>query len=121
MRKLQQTRLHNPPESLGNCFPTVLACLLDLDSPEDVIQIQEKYKEPDWNIQLFKWLEERGWIWGTIPGHLYDGSYYMVTGDTNRGAKHICIYQNGKLYHDPNPCNKGLLSEDIFEMLLNKN
>jgi len=116
MRKLQQTRIHNPPEVLGNCFPTVIACFLDLDSPDDVIQIQEKYQEKDWNIQLFNWLKERGWVWKTISGHLYDDSFYTVTGKVSRnGASHICIYRNGELYHDPNPCNSGLISEDVFE------
>ena len=112
MKKLQQTRLHNPPEILGNCFPTVIACFLDLNSPEDVIQIQEKYKEDGWNNQLQKWLLEKGWEWKKISGHLFDNSYYLVIGKTNRGnASHICIYQNGELYHDPNPCNEGLLTE----------
>jgi len=118
MKKLKQTRIHAPPEVLGNCFPTVIACFLDLDSPEDVIQIQEKFKEEDWNIQLQTWLKERGWFWRTISGHLYDDSFYMVVGKTNRGANHVCIYKNGKLYHDPNPCNEGLLTEDIFETLI---
>jgi len=115
MKKLYQTRIHNPPEVLGNCFPTVIACFLNLDSPEDVIQIQEKYLENDWNVQLQEWLYNKGWIWQTIEGHRYDDSFYTVTGKTNRGANHICIYQNGRLYHDPNPCNSGLLTEDIFE------
>jgi len=114
MNKLYQTRLHNTPNVLGNCFPTVIACFLDLNSPEDVIQIQENYKEEGWNLKLQSWLSERGWKWKTIVGHLYDDSFYTVIGKTNREAKHICIYQNGKLYHDPNPCNDGLLTEDSF-------
>lgn len=121
MKKLQQTRLHNPPKILGNCFPTVIACFLDLNSPEDVIQIQEKYKEEDWNNQLQKWFLERGWEWKKINGHLFDDSYYLVIGKTNRGnASHVCIYQNGKLYHDPNPCNEGLITEEYFEIILEK-
>lgn len=120
MRKLQQTRLHNPPEVQGNCFPTVIACFLDSDSPEDVIQIQENYTESDWNIKLYNWLEERGWIWGVIDGHLYDDSFYMVIGKTERfpNINHVCIYQNGKLYHDPHPEGNGLITEDIFEGLI---
>ena len=117
MKKLYQTRIHNPPKILGNCLPTVIACFLDLDSPEDVIQIQEKFIEEDWNMQLQEWLKSKGWLWKTIDGHLLDDSFYTVTGKTNRGANHICIYQNGKLYHDPNPCNDGLLTEDIFESI----
>lgn len=118
MKKLQQTRLHSPPEIFGNCFPTVIACFLDLDSPEDVIQIQENYKDSDWNTKLQIWLYERGWSWQKIDGHLYDDSFYLVTGKTNRGsASHICIYKNGQLYHDPNPCNDGLVTEVYFESL----
>lgn len=115
MRKLEQTRLHHPPESIGNCFPTVIACFLDLNSPEDVIQIQEKYKEEDWNIQLYSWLQERGWNWESIEGHRFDDTYYTVTGQTVRGNSHICIYKNGELYHDPHPSQEGLLTEVVFE------
>lgn len=118
MRKLKQTRLHNPPEVLGNCFSTVIACFLDLNSPEDVIQIQEKYSEDDWNVQLYNWLYERGWEWKTIEGHLYDDSFYTVTGKTNRGVSHICIYKNGELYHDPHECGEGLITEDVFETFI---
>ena len=118
MRKLEQTRLHNPPESIGNCFPTVIACFLDLDSPEDVIQIQEKYKEDDWNLQLYNWLQDRGWNWETIGGHKFDDTYYTVTGDTVRGNSHICIYKNGKLYHDPHPSKDGLITEKVFESFI---
>lgn len=110
-----QTRLHNPPISIGNCFPTVIACFLDLDSPEDVIQIQEKYKEEGWNTQLFNWLQDRGWNWEVVEGHRFDDTFYTVTGSTNRGNSHICIYMNGKLYHDPHPSKSGLTSEVVFE------
>jgi hypothetical protein len=115
MRKLKQTRLHNPPEILGNCFPTVIACFLDLDSPENAIQIQENYSENSWNEQLDNWLNTKGWRREKIEGHLYNDSFYTVTGSTKRGTVHICIYKNGKLYHDPHPSNEGLTSEVLFE------
>ena len=115
MRKLKQTRLHNPPESIGNCLPTVIACFLDLNSPEDVIQIQEKYKDKNWNIELYNWLREKGWNWEKIQGHRFDNTYYAVTGQTVRGSSHICIYKNGEIYHDPHPSQSGLITESIFE------
>lgn len=115
MRKLQQTRLHAPPNVLGNCYPTVIACFLDLDSPEDVIQIQEKYSEKDWEEQLEIWLHSKGWSSKKLKGHLNDNSFYTVTGNTSRGTTHICIYKNGSLYHDPHPSNEGLISEVLFE------
>lgn len=115
MKKLKQTRLHNPPEMLGNCYPTVIACFLDLNSPEDVIQIQEKYSDNNWNEQLDSWLTTKGWRREKIENHLYNDSFYTVTGNTKRGTVHVCIYKNGKLYHDPHPSNNGLISEEIFE------
>lgn len=118
MKKLKQTRLHNPPVQLGNCYPTVIACFLDLNSPEDVIQIQEKYSEDSWNEQLDNWLSAKGWKRENIQGHLYDNSFYAVTGSTERGTTHICVYKDGELYHDPHPNSKGLLSEVIFEKFI---
>lgn len=120
MKKLYQTRLHEamyPVEKRGNCFPTVIACIMDLESPEDAVQIQEFYDDKEWFIILLNWLESRGWYYKQLSGHLNDGSYYFVTGETDRGSTHICIYKNGKLYHDPHPEGKGLTSEVYFEQI----
>src|SRR5690606_12188370 len=104
MKKLIQTRLHNPPLSRGNCFPTVIACFMDKDSPEDVIQIQEHYEDEEgWMHLLLDFLEKEGWDLQSIDGHKNDDSFYLVSGGTERGTYHICIYKNGKLYHDPHP------------------
>ena len=35
-------------------------------------------------------------------------SYYIVSGDANRGYEHAAIYKNGELVHDPNPEGNGL-------------
>ena len=116
MKKLIQTRMYVGPESeepinqRGNCFPTVIACIMDKDSPEDVIQIQESYDLPDdeWVSILYVWLFEQGYDWENIRGHLYDDRFYLVTGRTIRGTVHVCIYQNGSLFHDPHPSGAGL-------------
>ena len=125
MKKLIQTRLHNPPEQQGNCYPTVIACFLDLDKPEDVVQFQELYGKKDdgvgnnWAQVLDKWLKERGYKIEFFDAHLHDDSFYFVSGYTKRGTYHICIYQNGKLYHDPHPDQSGLVSESQFERIVN--
>jgi len=59
MKKLIQTRLHNPPDSVGNCYTAVIASIMDLDSPEDAIQIQEYYNLDNWTSILLNWLSER--------------------------------------------------------------
>jgi len=121
MKKLIQTRLHNgdSPKDRGNCFPTVIACLMGKESPEDVIQIQEYYQENnnDWMMVLIQWLSERGYEWYGLDSHQYDDSYYLVTGKTERGTVHVCIYQNGKLLHDPHPSNKGLTEIMNYEFI----
>lgn len=123
MKKLIQTRIHKGFENLkdrGNCYPTVIACFLDLESPEDCIQIQEHYdlvddKNTEWQTILIDWLKNKGWETGTMKGHLHDNSFYLVTGLSPRGVTHICIYKNGKLYHDPHPTGSGLKTEQWFE------
>lgn len=37
-----QTRLKTDTQR-GNCFPACISCVLDLDSAEDVFQLQELY------------------------------------------------------------------------------
>lgn len=120
MKKLIQTRLHtgNLPWELGNCFPTVIACILKLDSPEDVIQIQEYYTYDNWVEKLLNWLSDRNYELETIENHLYDDSYYFVSGKTERGTTHVVIFSNGKLIWDPHPDNTGLIEESSFQRLI---
>lgn len=120
MKKLIQTRLHNPPLSTGNCFPTVIACFLDLSSAEEAIQIQEYYDNEDfvWSEVLEDWLKNKGWKLKTINTHLNNDEFYLVSGKTIRNTFHICIYKNGKLFHDPHPSQDGLTTEEVFEELV---
>lgn len=122
MKKLTQTRLHKPGETKGNCWPTVVACIMDLDSPEDAFQVQELYDSGYWHEPFMNWIDEQGYDYKDIDGHLYDDSLYFVTGTSPRfvDIKHIVIYKNGKLYHDPHPDGTGILTEDYFEQMLKK-
>ena len=119
MRKLIQTRLGDD----GNCYPTVIACMLDKESPEDVIQIQEHYDDPRWVEKLMRWIAKEGYIMYAITGHdaALEDEFYFVIGNTHRfpdgSVTHVCIYQNGKLFHDPHPDQTGLISEDYFEVI----
>jgi hypothetical protein len=116
MKLHTQTRLSTEKQT-GNCFPTVLACLLDMDSPEDCLQIQEHYEEEDWSEVLKEYLNKKGYYLHDIEDHLYDDRYYLVTGKSPRNIWHICIYQNGKLFHDPHPSRAGLISDYSFMIL----
>lgn len=116
-----QTRFVDRQKGIrGNCYPTVISCILGLDSPEDVIQFQEYYDSEDhlWYDMLSEWLEDRGWEIEYLSEHPMDDEYYFVSGTTNREAKHICIYKNGKLFHDPYPNGGGLLTTNIISRLV---
>lgn len=115
--KLTQSRLHVPGKQRGNCFPTVLACLMGLDDPEKVFQVQEHYDGDDWMDKLYEWLLNEGWEYDWEDGHFDDDRIYMVSGDTERGVCHVVLYQNGKLWHDPHPSGAGLISEEYFNTL----
>jgi hypothetical protein len=118
MKRIYQNKF-NTDGVRGNCFAAVIASIMDKDSPDDVIQIQEHYSE-DWITILCNWLQERGYEWISLNGHsTVKDEFYLVIGKSPRdeSIKHVCIYQNGKLYHDPHPDGRGLLSEDRFELL----
>ena len=119
--RLIQTRLKTgeTPEERGNCLPTVIACMMHVTNPEEVFQVQLHFDNHGWFLLLHDWLTKQGWEMGNLYNHQMDGSYYLVTGPSPRGNNiwHICIYQNGKLWHDPHPSGDGVLEEICFEYL----
>ncbi len=125
MTFLTQTRVHtgNLPHERGNSFPTAIACLMGWQDPEAVFQVQEAFDQDqaedlnNWAFQLSRWLEGHNLLWRQYDKHLLDDRPYMVVGISPRGLNHVCIYQNGKLLHDPHPEGGGLLTETHFETL----
>lgn len=118
MNKVLQTRLHKGMEvkDRGNCYPAIIASFLNKQSAEEVIQIQELYDE-NWEVILRDWLRKEGWYLMELQDHLYSDEYYIVSGRSSRGVYHCCIYQNGKIFHDPHPSQEGLLTEESFSIL----
>lgn len=120
--KLIQTRLRtgNLPEERGNCLATAIACMMDINDPELVFQTQLYFDSSDWATQLHEWITIKGWEMGDLVGHQYDNSFYLVTGVSPRDKNifHICIYQNGNLWHDPHPSRDGILTNQFFEYLV---
>lgn len=117
-KELIQTRLKTNSQR-GNCLATSIACIMGLNDPEEAFQVQELYDREDvlWIEELRDWLEEKGWDYGYLEGHLFNDELYLVGGNTIRNILHVCIYQNGKLYHDPHPFQSGLISETSFNSL----
>lgn len=135
MLPVKQTVLHNPPESIGNCFPAVIASILEV-SIDEVLPVEKMFNEADWNVRLFCWLKDRGWLWrgapefdlfyaqGKCPDYLklewVRDVPYIVTGKTLRfegKVNHVCIYVNGEMVHDPHPDNTGLITMEFFEVI----
>ena len=126
----------------GNCYAACIASLLGLPITE-VPNIEVLYGIDNtyyWEV-LCKWLGHLGYElstdnrfkscfhedfqdmnFGGEDRHaawrkeLYD-KYYLVSGKSPRGIQHICIYQNGKLVHDPHPSREGLINEEDFQSL----
>lgn len=122
MKKLPQTRFGDE----GNCYSACIASLMDKDSAEDVFQVMEHYnktKDDTWIRELSWWLFEEGWIRYQFYGHqdAKKDEFYLVSGKSPRypTERHMCIYQNGKLFHDPytGVDGTGILTEDYFEII----
>ncbi len=122
MKKTIQTKLHNPPNQNGNCLAAALDCFIDcgienIPTFEDMMDHKiETENSPSWVTACSRFLNKKGWEWGSLDGHT-DG-YYLVIGKTVRGFDHICVYKDGKLWHDPHPSNSGLVTETHFEYLI---
>lgn len=108
MKKLPQTRFGHAITFLskerGNCLAACIASILELESAEDALQVQEYHNESEMqrNYWMQKWLADKGYRLTSI-GHNYDGLFYIVFGITTNGIKHAHVYQRGRLVHDPFP------------------
>lgn len=122
MKRLIQTRTHED-DTGDNCFATAVGCVMDYNDPEEVWQMQEHYpdgnedKNASWVLAFSQWLEDRGYEWLILPGHLAEDDYYLVSGQSLRGTHHVCVYKDGELVHDPHPSGLGLESEVNYEWI----
>ena len=119
MKKLIQTKLHNPPEIIGNCFATVIACLLEIEI-EEVPAVEELFDtDQDWVNLMQKFVNEKGYLWLSISNknEVEKDEFYIAIGPSPRGVSHAVIYKNGELYHDPHPSGLGILEVKHLEYL----
>jgi hypothetical protein len=135
MQRVKQTKMHIPGEQNGNCFAAVISSITDIPI-EHLPLIEETFQRDDWNVSLFGWLMARHWIWrgapefkflygmGRMPEHITPDMVtdrpYLVTGKTERfegQVNHVCIYMNGRLWHDPHPSDAGLTTLEEFEVI----
>lgn len=124
----------------GNCFPAVVASILEVPISE-VPNVEVFYHmegETYWAEVMQTFLTSKGWEWSADNRYSvfhsgFDDSfseeekekfkaklkdtYYLGIGDSPRGIRHVCIYQNGLLAHDPHPSRDGLATLDRFESI----
>lgn len=122
----------------GNCYAAVIASMLDLPITEvpnvEVLFDLKDTNDTYWVEVMLTFLNKRGLIILTdndyrvfhdpeykmvnerldIIRRLKD-RYYIVSGQSQRGVSHCCIYKNGNLVHDPHPTREGLLTTEYFE------
>lgn len=127
----------------GNCFAACIASLLELPI-EEVPNVEVFFQFEDsfyWSEVMSEFLRLKGYelmndnmVKRFHPefGYSFEGTdengkisdyykyvdvYYLVSGKSAMGVSHICIYQNGKLIHDPHPTKEGLISLTNFQTL----
>ena len=124
MRRHSQAYRHNPENGVqGDCFRTVLACLLDLerDAVPHFMADADKPAEEIWS-DVDRWLAGRGLRYVSFPfladdlGHfLYlqeqgaPGLRYALSGRTMRGTSHCVIVEGGEIVHNPQPAGGGIV------------
>lgn len=122
MISMKQIYKHNPPETIGDCWRTCFACLLEIpvtDVPhfcetswEDNPESQRKAKE---------WLKTKGYSYFEYPidcdfetlqiylDHYLHGIYCMIGGTSKNGTGHSVIMLNGAIVWDPSLDDSGIL------------
>lgn len=126
----------------GNCYAACIASILELPITEvPNVEVLFHVNDTFWAEVMHTYLNSIGWELssdimlqrfhpqsgysfegtdenGKIPEYYqYKDMYYLVSGMSPRGVQHMCIYQNGKLVHDPHPSRDGILTEEYFESL----
>jgi len=123
----KQANLHDPDNGLyGDCYRTVLACLLDLprddvphyvtsmDNTEWLEDIQPKYDRwlADRGLQEFSLAADGDWSldfvlqWQRFRAKVPMRS--MLIGSSRSECNHVVVVYNGEIEHDPAQNNSGI-------------
>ena len=117
MIPVEQTKF----EEMGNCMQACVASIfnLPLDEVPDFVN-----ENTDWYGAFEMWLIKRYSLFpimmvlkdgpnATMGQSLY--GYYLVSGKSPRGRRHMCVAKYGRIIHDPHPDETELLEkEDVI-------
>lgn len=124
MKPVHQTQFAVPdegepgdPDTTGNCVAACVASILELDLA-DVPNFAAKPPGEYWP-GVVEWMTARGWMPIVWDGHFPYPGYYMVSGNSPRGDfKHLVVYRDGEMVHDPHPSGDGLRGDPIDQWVL---
>lgn len=124
MKFHKQLNFHKPDEGVyGDCQRTVLACLLDKDSPEEVPNFAEKYFNDldGWRRSISDYLATQGYCLVeyafncdletllNIHKDEYCDLYYLVSGTSKNGCDHVVIAKGNQIIWDPAKDDSGIV------------
>lgn len=123
MTPQKQAFLHDPANGIyGDCFRTVIACLLDLERdtvPHFYHADVGTYAEQ--RVLINAWLEERKFrhfdlAWDKSledllawMGHMNPEAYWMLSGLSRTGVNHVVICKGGEIVWDPSLTDAGII------------
>lgn len=103
---------HIEEKQIGDCVRAATASLLDLKR-EEVPHFVRDEPGNTWYDTWEKWIKDRGHSitvfhqpWSNPPKLL---GYYLASGHSNRGTRHMIVMKDGVLSHDPHPSRTGLI------------
>lgn len=126
MKFHKQRFMHNPPEEIGDCHRTAIACMLDLE-PEQVPHFGKIHWENGdaWYAAEAAFLREHGFAHANIwfearddlkaehvmatMKHTCPDVYYLLGGKSRTGNDHTVIGLNDQIAHDPSPLESGII------------
>jgi hypothetical protein len=123
MIPVDMTTKHEPPNSIGDCFPCCIASILEL--PRDAVP--HVYEGEGWLDEtgavgmnrLQEWLASQGLYYlefGIKAEHLPDWTkflncHYVFSGMSPRGFRHATVGHKGAMAHDPHPSRDGVVPD----------
>lgn len=127
MRPVNQLELHDPPDSIGDCFRACIASILEL--PADEVPHFGRLAWPDENMDVIaaSWLAlllNRELVYWDAPLFRGDPLWdlpLIASGKSPRSeAHHAVVWQYGKVAHDPHPSDSGLDGEPHYFITIDK-
>jgi len=117
MKVVEQTKF----EGVGNCTQACVASIFELELDE-VPDFVNNHK--DWYRALELWTIANYMLF-PIMMELKDGpprlmgqslyGHYLISGQSPRGRRHMCVGKHGRVVHDPHPDETGLIkNEDVI-------